>query len=217
MGELYLLTFPNGKRYIGITSKTATRRRIVHMHHARKGRRGALQAAIRKHGAFEMRTLLIASDWEYLCEMERRAIVAFETRSPAGYNMTDGGEGIVGVERTEEQRRRMSEARKGRFSGIRFGFGSRHSEESKAKIAEAGRGRVFSEDRRRKMGASKVGNCYGLGTKRSEESKRRMSDWQKGVPKSEEHRAALSAAHKGKPWSAARRAAYEAKRGYAVT
>lgn len=206
MGELYLLTFPNGKRYIGITSKTATRRRIVHLHHARKGRSGALQSAIRKYGSFEMLTLMVASDWSYLCEIERRAIVAFGTRAPLGYNMTDGGEGVVGVVRTEEQRRRASESRKGKPGVSRPGW--KHTEDAKAKIAAAGIGRKFSPESRAKIGVTKIGNKYGA-VPCSDEKRAKISSAQKGRPLSPEHRRNLLGKNKGKPWSAARRAAQE--------
>jgi hypothetical protein len=39
---------------------------------------------------------VIANDFEYLCDLEIKAIKTFGTRYPTGYNMTDGGEGATG-------------------------------------------------------------------------------------------------------------------------
>lgn len=83
----------------------------------REGRPQVLQQAIRKYGAdkFILQTLVVADDWSYLCELEERAIVAFNTRAPNGYNLTKGGEGARGIVHTEEARRNMSLGQKRRF------------------------------------------------------------------------------------------------------
>ena len=118
MGALYQLISPSGKSYIGISSKSTESRWAKHVEHA-LGKRdsGALYSALRKYGseAFTVKTLLIASDWEYLCEMERRAIVAFNSKAPHGYNITDGGEGVIGRIATDEQRKAISRSQKIRF------------------------------------------------------------------------------------------------------
>lgn len=110
MGCLYQLIAPNGKSYIGITSKTAEERWNVHLMRVREGRSHALQAAIRKHGQdkFQVKTLVIADDWDYLCDLEKKAIVAYGTMVPNGYNLTSGGEGVVGRVHTEDAALRMS-------------------------------------------------------------------------------------------------------------
>lgn len=118
MGTLYQLTSPVGKSYIGISSKTTEARWAKHVEHAcGKREAGAIYAAIRKYGpaAFTVRTLAIADDWNYLCDLERRAIVAFNSKSPHGYNITDGGEGTVGRYITESERKKISEAQKKRY------------------------------------------------------------------------------------------------------
>jgi hypothetical protein len=98
MGCLYQLTSPSGKSYIGITRKTAEDRFAGHVIHAIKGKRNTvLASAIRKYGSqtFDVKTLVIANDWAYLNELEKRAIIAFQSRRPHGYNMTDGGDGAL--------------------------------------------------------------------------------------------------------------------------
>jgi GIY-YIG catalytic domain len=99
MGCLYQLTSPSGKSYIGISSKTAATRFLKHTEHALgKRQNGVLYSALRKYdpNSFKVETLVIANDWKYLCDLEMKVIAAFGTKHPNGYNMTDGGEGVVG-------------------------------------------------------------------------------------------------------------------------
>jgi hypothetical protein len=99
MGCLYQLISPSGKSYLGISSKTAASRFAKHTEHALgKRQNGVLYSALRKYKPenFEVKTLVIANDWQYLCELEVKAIAALGTRYPLGYNMTDGGEGVIG-------------------------------------------------------------------------------------------------------------------------
>jgi|LauGreDrversion4_2_1035121.scaffolds.fasta_scaffold510648_1 hypothetical protein len=69
-------------------------------------------------------------------------------------NKTDGGEGISGVVRGEEWRRKISEVKKGKT----------HSEETRRKKSEAYKGK----------------NNPNYGKKHSEETKKRISEMQKG-------------------------------------
>jgi len=142
--------------------------------------------------------LVVASDWEYLCELEQKAIAAFGTMAPGGFNLTAGGEGAPGQIWTPEQRAKMSIARKGKGTGPRpHARGWSHDAEAKRKISEAGKGREFSEETRAKIGAIHVGNTYNLGSVRSDESRAKMRLAQKGRTFSEETRAKMSAAQKG--------------------
>lgn len=116
MGCLYSLESPSGKKYIGISSKTMEARWAKHVEHA-LGKRssGAIYAALRKYGpdSFKRETLVIA-DFEYLKELEVRAIATYGTYYPNGYNLTFGGEGATG-KRTPEQLKKHSEAQIRRF------------------------------------------------------------------------------------------------------
>lgn len=126
MGALYQIEFPNGKSYIGITTQTPAARLRSHSKDA-KHRKGdwAVHRALRKYGTGNvvLRTLAIANDWAYLQLIERNAIRVFGTFGKGGYNMTAGGDGFLG---------------------------GRHTPESKAKIAEAGRN--ISPETRKKIG-----------------------------------------------------------------
>jgi hypothetical protein len=131
MGCLYQLTSPSGKSYIGISSKTAADRFLKHTEHALgKRQNGVLYSALRKYKPenFKVETLAIANDWDYLADLEIKVIAAFGTRYPSGYNMTDGGEGVIGP-RSDKTKLAISIAQKKRFQ--------RPEERAKAKIAAA--------------------------------------------------------------------------------
>lgn len=153
MGELYQLIFPNGKSYIGITHYTAKHRFCGHLNGARGSGSNPVHHAIRKYNeVVEVKTLVVADDWDYLCDLEQKAIKAFNTKLPHGYNMTEGGEGTFGLfhsedtrakisaSKTPEVRKKMSEVNKGRI----------RSEETRAKLSLAHKGRKESAETREK-------------------------------------------------------------------
>lgn len=90
MGALYKLDFPNGKSYIGITTRSARERFNGHRQMATTGKT-ALYAAWRKHGEPKLVTLAILEDRE-LASTEIRAIAVYKTLAPDGYNTTPGGD-----------------------------------------------------------------------------------------------------------------------------
>ena len=87
-------------------------------------------------------------------------------------NLTDGGDGSSGVVRSEETRRKMSTAKKGKT----------HSEESKIKMSEAQKGntnwlgKTHSEESKIKMSEARKGKTNWLGKTHSEETKRKLKD-----------------------------------------
>lgn len=117
MGCLYKLTSPSGKSYIGITSKRFEARWAKHLEHA-AGKRtaGALYAALRKYGpeSFTHEVLTTSASWNELCELERATIQRLGTLAPNGYNITTGGEGVLGP-RSDIAKAHISVAQKKRF------------------------------------------------------------------------------------------------------
>ena len=77
---------------------------------------GALYAAIRKYGADSVgrEVLALSDDWETLCQLEIAAIASHGTLAPGGYNMTLGGEGVIGP-RDDRTRDAISRGQKKRF------------------------------------------------------------------------------------------------------
>ena len=98
-----------------------------------------------------------------------------------GFNTDPSTSGYFGYKHSEETRRKISEANKGKTL----------SEEARRKISEANKGKPLSEEHRRKIGEARKGK------KHSEESRRKMSEAQKGKKHSEETRRKISEAQIG--------------------
>lgn len=96
MGCLYQIEFPNGKKYIGVSRRSALKRCSEHFKNAESGANNILYSAIRKFGRSRclVKTMLIADDFEYLLGIEKKAILKFGSKYPYGYNSTSGGDGV---------------------------------------------------------------------------------------------------------------------------
>jgi group I intron endonuclease len=121
---LYLYIIENlitGESYIGKTVEPALRWSV---HKSPKSTCRYIKAAIKKYGSnnFSFRVLALG-DPQYINDLEIRAIAAFQTKAPRGYNLTDGGEGFLpgseaaktfkGRKHTEESKKLISKANKG--------------------------------------------------------------------------------------------------------
>lgn len=113
---LYILTFPNGKVYVGITTESLERRVRRHVLYARANKAYALSAAIRKYGenSFLAEHFASASSWEDLLLLERQVISQCNSVCPYGYNMTGGGDGSFGITPSEDKRNKISASLSGR-------------------------------------------------------------------------------------------------------
>lgn len=76
------------------------------------------------------------------------------------------------------------------FNGI-CRLGSKHSDETRAKISAAGKGKTFTDEHKAKMSAAHKGK------KQSDETKLKMSSAKLGKTFTDEHKAKISAANKG--------------------
>lgn len=111
----------NNKLYIGITSKTISKRLKTHFedsNHTNPNNKSHLHNAIRKYGKECFKTELLdkAFSWRKVCKLETKYIKMMNTKSPNGYNLTDGGEGAVGIKWNQESRRKASKIRKERWA-----------------------------------------------------------------------------------------------------
>jgi len=108
----------NNKSYIGFTSRWPKRMK-EHLKAAtwnnHYSKNSHFYRAIRMYGqdAFVWE-ILKESDNKELMSEEENFIKEFDSKLN-GYNMTDGGEGALGVKLTLEQKQKMSESRKGRI------------------------------------------------------------------------------------------------------
>jgi len=111
--SLYLLTFTNGKSYVGISKRPNVRFR-EHQKRAQAGWAHAIYQAWRKHGAPKMEIIGKATNYETGFAMEVALIEKLGTKAPRGYNMTDGGDSLIGVIRGDAWRMKVAEKNRDR-------------------------------------------------------------------------------------------------------
>lgn len=110
----------SGKSYIGIDINWP-KRKIAHKSAVTKGSLLVFHNAMRSYGVdcFEWEVLEVGEEYEYgLKEREPYFIQEHNTHylKGNGYNMTDGGEGTFGWVPSDETKRKISEAKKGKSS-----------------------------------------------------------------------------------------------------
>lgn len=109
MNVIYKLTAPNGKAYIGQTTRGFTQRMREHEYNAKHGHTELIYIMIREYG-WENFTKEVIMECEYDWELdtwEKGHITEYNTLYPNGYNMTDKSVG-----QTAEVRKKMSAAAK---------------------------------------------------------------------------------------------------------
>ncbi len=158
----------NGMRYIGKTVDLINRF-CGHRSELNKNKHpnSYLQNAWNKYGEENFRFYVLEyAEREKLADLEKLYISLYKTNNRKyGYNLTDGGEGTLGLIFTEEHRRKLSEKRKGRKA----------SEETKNKM----KGRKKTDEERRKLSLANKGKKispelspifrdYKLGKKRTD-------------------------------------------------
>lgn len=172
MWAIYIVTNKaNGKQYVGI-SKDFKRRWNEHL--SANGSAPALHSAIKKYGAdgFVFSHICDAFDFEAACDLERMLIQQHNTKAPHGYNLTDGGEGVVGRPMTEEDK----EVR--RKASVAF-VSSLSPEERAAKFGT--KGRKLTPEQIEKIRVANKGK--NLGKKPSSEVRAKMSAAHKNRPR----------------------------------
>ena len=172
MGVIYVRpNLINGKKYVGQATDLKERQRKWKCL-TQKYAGTAINNARKKYGieAFGFEILKECEDDE-LDYWEKYYIKELNTKAPYGYNLTDGGEGMTGYTHSEETRKKISDAKKGK----------KQSEEAKKKRSEALKGKHLSEEAKKKLSEAQKGeknNMYGK--HHSEETKKKMSDARKG-------------------------------------
>lgn len=163
---IYLRTnLANGKQYVGQTNDFKQREKEWKCNKKYAGY--YINNARNKYGVENFKTDILkeCQTQEELNQWEQYYIKELNTKVPNGYNLTDGGGGLSGYEFTEEHKRNLSEAKKGKIV----------SEETKKKLSQILKGRIISEETKRKIGEAHKGKHL------SEESKKKISESHKGI------------------------------------
>ena len=153
----------NGKMYVGQTIKLLNIRMSEHICHALlKKDNMYFHKAIRKYGKKNFIWEVVA-ECNLLKELNKAEIEMVKKYNTFanGYNLTEGGEGKLGSNHTEETKRKISESNKGknhhRYGKDNPSFGKTRSEETKKKISEAHKGKKHTEETKKKMSIAKKG------------------------------------------------------------
>lgn len=146
---VYMHIFPNGKRYIGITTQSPERR-----WREGEGYRGqAVYKAIKKYGweNIEHKVLRRGLTKEEAEQAEMELIKFYKANCHEnGYNVESGGN--AQGKTSEETRRKQSEVKKGKKAGAKhWNYGKHWSEEVKKKISDSHKGKKMSEEQKEKF------------------------------------------------------------------
>lgn len=166
-----------------------------HIYSAKRGSDHKFHRAIRKYGeenfTVEEVVAVEAPTKEQLKAkldfLEKHFIQKFDARRN-GYNSTDGGEGALGVIRSEETRQKISKLHKGKklseehrkklsiaLRGNKNSLGVHPSEETRRKLSKASSMRKHSEETKRKISLSRIGEKNPFyGKQMTDEAKRKM-------------------------------------------
>jgi hypothetical protein len=154
MGFIYKLNFPNGKAYIGKTTRNVKDR--IREHKQASNKCPALKKAIDKYIDFETEVLIEIND-ELLDHYEEKFILVYDTIVPNGYNLTYGGEGGKHCDETKEKLRILKS-------------GFKHSEETINKMKISHSNRIVHDDWKQKISNGLKGHSV------SNETKKKMSE-----------------------------------------
>lgn len=115
MGEIYKITnLVNDKCYVGKTKYESVIRWRDHINGYHPS--SLIHKAIVKYGVdnFKFEILEHSVSEDKLNDLERYYIELCRSKTPNGYNLTNGGDGGLGLLVSEETRRKQSEIRKGK-------------------------------------------------------------------------------------------------------
>ena len=140
----------NGKRYVGQTVQKLRKRHGQHL----SGKQ-LIDKKLKQYGVenFKLEVLHLADIYS-IDMLEKHYIICLNTivKNGEGYNISSGGSnGNVWINKTDEEieeiKRKMSEAKKGKYIGENnHSFGKRKSEETRRKLSENLKGKFIGEN-----------------------------------------------------------------------
>lgn len=155
-GIIYMYESPSGKYYIGQTTRPKSRKN-EHAGMSYNNSELPFHRAIRKYGFKNLKYSVLCTITcnslenlkDILNNLEKYYIVQYNCKVPNGYNVSDGGEGNLGIILSSESRKKMSIARQGhkvsnetRRKMSLWQIGKKLSEETKRKISKSCTGKI---------------------------------------------------------------------------
>lgn len=147
--------------------------------------------------------------WEEACNIEKKLIEQYgrkDLNEGKLVNMTNGGDGVIGLIQTDEHKRKNSDANKGRVKSVEHIKKLRNrivTEETKQKISNSNKGKHHIDETKQKIG-DKLKNKYVgnknpfYGKKHSVETIKKISEFMKGRKLSETTKKKISISNMGK-------------------
>ena len=140
----------------------------------KKFRNAHWKAIVNKHG-YSVEILNVDIEWAEACEIEKSLIAKYKRKCDGGAlcNLTIGGDGVVGMYRSEEYRKKISDGNKGK----------KRTEEQRMNISRGRTGIVFSEEHRKNISTGKTGKKLAVETcaKMSNSRKKTVVDLDTGI------------------------------------
>ena len=192
---VYKHTFPNNKVYIGITQQEPEKRWKNGLGY--DAHQKIMKRAIQKYGWENIKHEILYKNLNKneACNKEIELIALYDsTNKQKGYNVSQGGEGTIGVKPTEERklknriahlgkkasletRKKISESNKGKHN-------KKRTKEQKKKISEATKKAMQNPILKKRLSEAHSGkNHRNYGKHLSEETKRKISETEKGKHK----------------------------------
>ena len=195
----------NGKIYIGQTKKALSQRIAEHIKGNAKGNKTPVHRALNKYGleSFTISVIDEADTKEILNEKEIYWIKTLDCKIPKGYNIANGGNGVVGYKHTKKWKKNQSVRISGdnnpaKQPGVgekisRTNTGRKQSKETCKNMSKASKGKSKSEDHKKNISKSLIGHTV------SEEQKEKQRIAMTGRKQSKETCEKISLAQTGKP------------------
>jgi group I intron endonuclease len=142
----------NGLKYVGLTSKTIEESKEYY------GSGRYITRAIKKLGRqyFTKEIIEVCDDLEHLKEREKYWIKALNVKHPFGYNLTDGGDGVLNL--CEEGKKRKNEKLKLLVGEKHHHYGKKRNKEWRDNISKGLTGRQLSPEHAEKSRRANLGN-----------------------------------------------------------
>ena len=167
--KVYKHVFPNGKVYVGITSRSLNERWLYGHGYGDT----LMGRAVQKYGWDNIKHYVLRGDFtEDEAKAKEKELIAkyHSNQYEFGYNLTEGGDGSPGYKHTEKAKEKMraathrrvwtEESRRKESISVKKTWEYRDrtvSEETRRKISAANKGRILSEETRKRMSASRTG------------------------------------------------------------
>lgn len=147
---IYLITNKiNGHMYVGGSVNIENRFKEHKRGHDFEN--SAIDKAIKKYGADSFTYQIITelpADWKIISKHEKYWVKFYNTfEDKQHYNLTLGGEGLSGIELSEEHKQKISKSRKGKCCGEEnHNYGEPLPQEIRNKISESRKGKCCGEE-----------------------------------------------------------------------